>query len=71
MTNSLCGKCCRNDTNNDPAQDTLGSADGVPAEDKEVHFSHCCFLYVLDDFFFLVLISLICLKFCRMVKLIQ
>ncbi|KAK7353271.1 hypothetical protein VNO80_18715 [Phaseolus coccineus] len=25
----------QNETNNDPAQDTLGSADGVPAEDKE------------------------------------
>jgi pre-mRNA-processing factor 40 len=33
-------KCCRNDANNVSAQETVGSADGVPVEDKEVCFSH-------------------------------
>jgi len=51
MTISLCGKYCRNDTNNDSAQDTLGSADGVPAEDKEVHFSS---LFLLSSMMFLL-----------------
>ena len=38
-----CGKYCRNDVSNE-AQDTLGSADGVPVQDKEVHFSYISFV---------------------------
>jgi len=34
-------KCCRNDVSNVSAQDTVGSADGVLGEDKEVCFSYC------------------------------
>ena len=47
-------KCCRNDVNNVSAQDTVGSADGVLGEDKEVCFSHCDLNVSLMIFFLAV-----------------